>query len=117
MPTRTAQANLYLQRINAVLDHVRHNVAEDLSLDALAQVAGFSPFHFHRLFKTLTGETVSDLVTRLRLERAVALLQAAPTAPSLPPPSTAAFNRSRFSRALSSGSLASTPGSGTGTAH
>jgi AraC family transcriptional regulator len=50
----------------------------DLSLDALAQVAGFSPFHFHRIFKTITDETINDMVLRLRLERAVALLRAMP---------------------------------------
>jgi AraC family transcriptional regulator len=75
MATRPAQENLYLQRINAVIDHVREHLHDDLSLDVLAQVAGFSPFHFHRLFKSITEETLSDMVMRLRLERAVALLR------------------------------------------
>ena len=78
MSTRSAQENLYLQRINAVIDHVRENLTEDLSLDALARVAGFSPFHFHRLFKSITEETINELVVRLRLERAVALLRSTP---------------------------------------
>jgi AraC family transcriptional regulator len=78
MSTRSAQENIYLQRINAVIGHVRENLKEDLSLDVLAQVAGFSPFHFHRLFKSITEETVSELVLRLRLERAVALLRSTP---------------------------------------
>lgn len=67
--------NTYLQRINLVLDHVRAHLTGDLSLTTLARVAGFSPFYFHRLFKGLTGETVSDCVNRLRLERAAALLR------------------------------------------
>jgi len=75
---RAAQTNLYLQRLNAVIGHARANLTDDLSLEALARVAGFSPFHFHRLFRSLTGETLSDLVARLRLERAVALLRATP---------------------------------------
>ena len=78
MITRSTQENLYLQRINAVLDHVRENLKDDLSLDVLARVAGFSPFHFHRLFKSLTDETINDMVVRLRLERAVSLLRATP---------------------------------------
>jgi AraC family transcriptional regulator len=78
MQRRPAQENLYLQRINAVIGHVRENLNDDLSVDALAQVAGFSPFHFHRLFKSITGETINEIVTRLRLERAVALLRATP---------------------------------------
>lgn len=78
MPTRSTQENLYLQRLNAVTAYVRENLNEDLSLNTLAQVAGFSPFHFHRLFKAITEETVNEMVTRLRLERAVALLRATP---------------------------------------
>jgi AraC family transcriptional regulator len=78
MPTRPAQGNLYVQRINAVIGHIRENLNDDLSLDTLARVAGFSPFHFHRLFKSITEETVSDMVMRLRLERAVMLLRSTP---------------------------------------
>lgn len=76
--TRSAQENLYLQRINAVIDHVREHLHDDLSLDALARVAGFSPFHFHRVFKSITEETMNDMVVRLRLERVVALLRSTP---------------------------------------
>ena len=78
MSTSFIQENLYLQRINAVIDHVREHLNDDLSLDILAQVAGFSPFHFHRVFKSVTEETVNELVVRLRLERAAALLRATP---------------------------------------
>jgi AraC family transcriptional regulator len=78
MTTRSAQENLYLQRINAVIDHVRENLKDDLSLDMLARVAGFSPFHFHRIFKSITEETINEMVVRLRLERSVSLLRATP---------------------------------------
>ncbi|HSL46995.1 MAG TPA: AraC family transcriptional regulator [Anaerolineales bacterium] len=78
MPTPTSQENLYIQRINAVIGHVRENLNEDLSLDSLARVAGFSPFHFHRVFKSITEETISDMVVRLRLERAAVLLRSSP---------------------------------------
>src|SRR5919106_6720335 len=78
MPTRSAQENLYIQRIHAVIGHVRENLNEDLSLDTLSRVAGFSPFHFHRLFKSITGETINEMVMRLRLERAAVLLRATP---------------------------------------
>jgi AraC family transcriptional regulator len=42
---------------------------EDLSLDALAQSFGYSPFHFHRVFTREVGETPKAHVDRLRLER------------------------------------------------
>jgi AraC family transcriptional regulator len=78
MSTRPAQENLYIQRINTVIDYVRELLNDDLPLDTLARVAGFSPFHFHRLFKSVTGETVNEIVMRLRVERAAALLRATP---------------------------------------
>jgi AraC family transcriptional regulator len=72
MPRRVSA---YQQRINLVLDYIRAHLGEDLSLATLAAVAGFSPFHFHRLFRALTDETVNACVNRLRLERAVQLLR------------------------------------------
>jgi len=46
------QDNIYLQRINLVLNHIRNHLTDDLSLESLARVASFSPFHFHRIFTT-----------------------------------------------------------------
>ncbi len=72
------QENVYLQRVNHVFNHIRTHLTGDLSLEALAKVAHFSPFHFHRIFKALTGETLNQCVNRLRLERSVQLLKASP---------------------------------------
>ena len=46
----------------------------DVSLDALAARAGWSPFYFHRAFRTIVGETPKQYMLRLRLERAAARL-------------------------------------------
>ena len=46
----------------------------DVSLDALAARAGWSPFHFHRVFRRVVGETPKQYALRLRLERAAARL-------------------------------------------
>ena len=78
MRQNSKQTDIYHQRLNIVTNHIRENSTEDLSLSELAQVAGFSPFHFHRLFKSLTDETVGDMATRFRLERAASLLRASP---------------------------------------
>ncbi len=69
---------IYEQRINLVVDYIREHLLDDLPLDRLARVAHFSPYHFHALFKGVTGETVAECTTRLRLERAAALLQNTP---------------------------------------
>ncbi len=64
----------YLGRINAVIDYVRENLEEELSVENLAEVAGFSPFHFHRIFSAMVGETLKGFVRRIRLEKAATLL-------------------------------------------
>lgn len=60
----------YSKRLNKVFHHIDAHLNDDLSLTKLAEIAHFSPFHFHRLFKTITGETVLAFVTRKRIERA-----------------------------------------------
>jgi len=64
----------YVERINRAIDHVMRHLAEPLPLDDVARAAAFSPFHFHRIFKALVGETVHDFVKRVRLEHALHLL-------------------------------------------
>jgi AraC family transcriptional regulator len=53
-----------------VLLHIQSHLDEALPLEELAKVACFSPFHFHRLFRAMVGESVKEYVRRLRLERA-----------------------------------------------
>lgn len=64
----------YVGRVNRVIDHVVTHIDEPHTLEDLAAIANFSPFHFHRVFRSLLGETLHQFTKRLRLERAVALL-------------------------------------------
>jgi len=65
----------YEKRVNRVIDHIRAHLADDLTLADLARVAAFSPFHFHRIFRGVAGETLFGFIQRVRIERAaVALL-------------------------------------------
>lgn len=59
-----------ITRILPVLTHIQTNLDQDLSLETLADGANLSPFHFHRLFQEVIGETVKQYTQRLRLERA-----------------------------------------------
>jgi AraC family transcriptional regulator len=70
----------YQRRVNQVLDHVRAHLSEELTLDRLAEVASFSPFHFHRIFKSITGETLKEHIQRVRLESAATALTHRPSA-------------------------------------
>lgn len=64
----------YAARINRVIDFVQHNLDGDLRLERLAEVAGFSPWHFHRVFRAMTGETLAVYVQRIRLQCAASRL-------------------------------------------
>jgi AraC family transcriptional regulator len=65
----------YRQRLVNVQLYIQDHLDEELTLEKLARVAHFSPFHFHRIFKALIGEGVKEHVKRLRLERAALLLK------------------------------------------
>ena len=62
------------------MDYIERNLDQPLSLTALAEVAHLSPYHFHRVFGALVGETLSHFVQRLRLERAASFLIGKPDA-------------------------------------
>lgn len=59
----------YKNRINRVFEFIDENLESDLSLNAVSEIAFFSPFHFHRVFKFVTGETLNEYVTRRRIEK------------------------------------------------
>src|SRR3954454_14216578 len=63
-------SNGYSERIRRVVDYLAAHLDETLDLERLARVACFSPYHFHRIYRGLLGETVNDTVRRLRLQRA-----------------------------------------------
>jgi AraC family transcriptional regulator len=60
----------YEKRLLRVIAHIHADPSRDLSLDALADVAALSRFHFHRVFHAMTGETVAESVRRIRMDRA-----------------------------------------------
>ena len=62
--------NTYASRIQRVVDYLAEHLDDPLELETLARVACFSPYHFHRIYRGLLGETVNDTVRRLRLQRA-----------------------------------------------
>jgi AraC family transcriptional regulator len=64
-----------LNRIIPALVHIQAHLDQDLSLDLLADEAGPSKYHFHQLFRRVTGETPKACVDRLRLERAAVQLR------------------------------------------
>lgn len=64
----------YIQRINNVLAFIDEHLDEDLSLQTISNIAFYSPFHIHRLFKAITNETLNSYITRKRIERTALML-------------------------------------------
>jgi|CXWL01.1.fsa_nt_gi AraC family transcriptional regulator len=62
--------NEYRIRIDEVVNFILHNPAEELSLQHLAGIARYSPFHFQKIFKQVVGESPKQFVIRMRLETA-----------------------------------------------
>lgn len=64
----------YAERVNRAIDYVVSHLDQPIRLQDLADAAAISPFHFHRIFQVLVGETPADFVKRLRLEKALVLM-------------------------------------------
>ncbi len=76
-PDRPAKPDTLLEygrRMDRVVTHIAAHLDDPLDLDALAAVACFSPYHFHRIYRAMVGETVTDTLRRQRLHRAAGML-------------------------------------------
>lgn len=72
---RTDTKNSYLESINKAIAYIESNWTTDIQLKDIAVQANLSQYHFHRVFKSLTGDTAKDFLIRLRLEKAALKLK------------------------------------------
>lgn len=70
MTTNTVTQHPHHARVEEVQQYIRRHIDEPLDREVLADLAGFSIPHFHRVFTACTGESAASYVRRLRLERA-----------------------------------------------
>ena len=71
---RPSKQKSYINKFNTVMEYIDANYMSDLSLDAVASAAGFSKFHFSRLFKQYTGFTFCDYIRHRKIKIAEELL-------------------------------------------
>ena len=74
MPLKQTTRLDYGRRIARAMALIAADPARPRTLEELAEAAAFSPFHFHRLYRELTGETPAETASRERLSRAAAIL-------------------------------------------
>lgn len=60
----------YIDKFNLIFEYINNNFMEDISLEAIADVAGFSKFHFSRLFKQFTDMSFYDYLNQRRVKEA-----------------------------------------------
>ena len=60
----------YAERLDDVKRYIREHIDEPLNRQVLADVAGFSVPHFHRIFTAYVGENITGYVRRERMVRA-----------------------------------------------
>ena len=63
------------QKMLEILEHINVHYKENIQAEDLAAISGFSPSHFRRIFKSLTGKTLSLYVQTLRIQDACKLLK------------------------------------------
>lgn len=65
----------YLQRLQSGIDFIERHLEDDIALDEIARAAGMSQWHFQRIFKALTAETLKSYIRSRRLGRALERLR------------------------------------------
>ena len=66
---------LPIWQLRKVEDYVREQLADEISVETLAELVELSPFHFSRVFKQATGMSPLQFVTRERITRAQQLIR------------------------------------------
>lgn len=91
----------YTRRMHRVLEYIDQHLDQTMSVSDLAEVAHFSSFHFHRLFKAWKRETIGEYLRRRRLEVAAMRMVAQPQLSILETALSVGFNSPEaFSRAF-----------------
>lgn len=67
---KPATRSFYADAVQAAVDRIAGCLDDAMELTDLSRAAGLSPFHFHRIFRGMAGETPLEMLRRLRIERA-----------------------------------------------
>jgi len=92
----------YQQRFERVIDYIYQHLDQPLDLNRLADIACLSPYHWHRIYHSVYGETLAATVQRLRLHRAAGQLTMSPLAIGEIAKAAGYASSASFSRAFSS---------------
>ncbi|WP_081957318.1 AraC family transcriptional regulator [Clostridium sp. HMP27] len=60
-----------IELIQKTIDYIDENIQEEITVDTLVRIAGFSTYHYYRLFNSMIGLPVMEYVTKRKLQFAL----------------------------------------------
>lgn len=61
----------YIDLIQSTVDYIETNITQRITVDKLAEIAGFSTYHYYRVFHSFVGMPVMEYVTRRKLQHSI----------------------------------------------
>ncbi|HHV98620.1 MAG TPA: AraC family transcriptional regulator [Clostridiaceae bacterium] len=75
LPQKSTVKQYKTERLKKVLNFIKENYQDKISIDDLAKEANLTRYHFCRLFKSLTGQTPVEYINCFRINQAIRLLE------------------------------------------
>lgn len=63
-----SQPTEHIKAVSKTIKYMKENISEELTSEKLAAIAGYSPYHFSRIFKDVTGVSPRHYLSALRIE-------------------------------------------------
>lgn len=95
-----AYEDIVFDKLKQSLNYLENNYAENITVESMAAVSNYSVSHFSKLFRQMTGESLTQYLKNYRLETAASRLLNEPTKVSEIALSCGFSNLSYFSRAF-----------------
>jgi AraC-type DNA-binding domain-containing proteins len=67
-------AKKYNWLINKAEDYIEKHLSEKIKLSDIAHNLGISEYHFHRIYRNSSTETLNQFITRIKMERSAIYL-------------------------------------------
>ena len=67
-------AKKYNWLINKAEDYIESHLSEKITLSDIAHALGISEYHFHRIYRNSSTETLNQFITRIKMERSAIYL-------------------------------------------
>ncbi len=75
MKAKTTTKEEYQERINRLVEYINTHLDGEIDLNFLAEMSGFSRWHFHRIVSAFLGEPLGAFIVRMRIETAARWLR------------------------------------------